>query len=202
MLEGSGMNLKRIKKWCVWIVSLVVVFILTMTWFYPYSSFSINKAYTYKPDPFVVDQYTKEVQSFKETFEKDFKTVTSTTPIDYTVNITQYILPLFEQKWLLSNKPLSIKKSDLEEMLFDVKNTRDTLLSLLEKEDYTSDERYYLVMNIKGLLKLEESIVNIQTRNDFTRKDLRILLHNLNVYYMSNFDSFTTFYTIYQDEEL
>ncbi|WP_053217297.1 hypothetical protein [Virgibacillus senegalensis] len=69
-------------------VGFVLVIILAVTWFYPYSIFSLHKTYAYKPDPVMVDGYLEDVEQFKDTFEKDLDEMESEKPIDLTENRT------------------------------------------------------------------------------------------------------------------
>ncbi|SDK36785.1 hypothetical protein [Sediminibacillus albus] len=189
------------KRIIVGAVSFIVIFILAMTWFYPYSIFSLHKTYNYQPDPVMVDGYLKDVKEFKETFAKDLEEMESERPVDLTVERTQYVLPLFEQDWLISKDKLKMGKEDLDYMLSEVKSIRDTLLSMVEQGDYSKEQRGYLVLSIESLLSLEESIVDFQSSSFGSRKTLRIQFHNLHVAFMNNFMMFTTFYEVSQNEE-
>ncbi|MEV9639628.1 hypothetical protein ABZ756_02880 [Mammaliicoccus sciuri] len=114
---------------------------------------------------------------------------------DVTVMQTQYILPIFEQDWLIGTDPVSMDQHKLDEMLVDVKQSRDTLLSLITKKDNSSEVKVYLVDTINNFLRLEEEIRYIKDGNNFSRSELNILFGNLRNTFRSNFNIFaTTFY--------
>ncbi|GIN84444.1 hypothetical protein J6TS2_08300 [Heyndrickxia sporothermodurans] len=60
----------KIKGIVLGLVSLIVIFILLMTWLYPYSFFSVYKTVSYKSDPLVIKQYVKDLKDFQNTFNK------------------------------------------------------------------------------------------------------------------------------------
>lgn len=183
-------------------VGLMILFVLIMTWLYPYSIFSLHKTYYYNPDPVMVDGYVRDLNEFKESFESDMEGIYTEGTSDLTVDRAQYILPLFEQDWLVSKNTLKMKKADLEKMLFEVKNTIDTLMSLVKQVDYSSEQRQYLISSIENIISLEEFLTDLKTNSFDSRKSLRIQFHNLHGEFMSNFMMFTTFYEIVQDERL
>ncbi|MCT2534865.1 hypothetical protein NC661_04000 [Aquibacillus koreensis] len=87
-----------------------------------------------------------------------------------------------------------MSKEDLDDILFEVKNARKTLLEFISKEDYTQEQRQYLVTSIESLLALEEEIVNIKTGSAESRKTLKIQFSNLHGSFLSNFMMFEIFY--------
>ncbi|MGE8035998.1 hypothetical protein [Lysinibacillus sp. NPDC093692] len=58
-------------------------------------------------------------------------------------------MPIFEQDWLISKESIPFDELKLDRMLLDVKQVREVLLELVVQADYTSEERGYLVNNIK-----------------------------------------------------
>ncbi|MGF7014741.1 hypothetical protein [Ornithinibacillus bavariensis] len=108
--------MRKTREITFFIVGSIGVFILILTWFYPFSIFGINKTYKIKPDPIVVDQYAMDLQTLKEAIGNDVKEGLSTS-INYTVERTQSILLLFEKEWLLSKDPIKLKKSDSREFI-------------------------------------------------------------------------------------
>lgn len=188
------------KKIVISLVGLFVFFILTMTWFYPYSLMSIHKSYTFKPDPVVVDQYTKDLNEFKSSYEKDLEEQDEEVDIDLTIDRTQYMIPLFEQDWLISKEPVKISVEDLGNILFEVKNARKTLLGLLAQEDYTQNQKQDLIISIEGLLSLEEDIMEIQNAKAESRKTLKIQMNNLRGSFINNFMRYENFYERSQNE--
>lgn len=190
----------KTKKIIVSLVGLFVFFILLMTWFYPYSFISIHKNYSFTPDPVVVDGYVKDLNEFKSSYEKDLDELTTGRNNDLTTDRTRYLLPLFEQDWLISKESVKMGVGDLGNILFEVKNARETLLGLLTQEDYTQEQRLYLVNSIEILLLLEEDIVDIKTGKAESRKTLKTQISNLRVRFMSNFRMYESFYEMSQNE--
>lgn len=183
------------------LATVTVLFILFMSWFYPFSHFSIYKSFTYKPTEVLYHNdktYEDILNKFTESYEKNLaKGIEkySNCDQDVTVMQTQYILPIFEQDWLIGTDPVSMDQHKLDEMLVDVKQSRDTLLSLITKEDYSSGVKVYLVDTINNFLRLEEEIRYIKDGNYFSRSELNILFGNLRNTFRSNFVIFaTTFY--------
>lgn len=184
----------KTKKIFISLIGLFIIFILVMTWFYPFSMFSIYKNYPFTPDPVVVDQYVRDLNEFKISYEKKLEESTAEKYIDLTIDRTQYLLPLFEQDWLVSKEPVKISMDDLSSILFEVKNIRNSLFELLAKEDYPEEQRQYLVNSIKSILRLEEDIVDIKTGKAESRKTLRIQFGNLHTSFINNFMMFEIFY--------
>ncbi|MEN2766284.1 hypothetical protein [Ornithinibacillus xuwenensis] len=183
------------------VFSLSILFIiLVMTWFYPYSFFSIKKSYLYNPDSVVVNQYVRDITNFKEVVEQDLSENTSENPIDLTVDKTRSVLPILEQDWLVSKKPVPMNKQDLSTMLFEVENARDTLLNLVADQEYSSESREYLVATIGSLLRVEKSITDLINETAASRKALRIKFNNLKGEIMKSFMLYESFYEWSQEE--
>ena len=184
----------KTKKIILSLTGLVVLFLLFMTWFYPYSVFGLTKSYSFTPDPVVVEGYEEDLNEFKSSFEKDLAEMEAADPINMTTERTQYVLPLFEQDWLLSKEPVNLSLDDLDYILLEVRSARITLLELSAAEDYAKEHRRNLVDSIKSLLWLEEQIEEIKTGNAESRKTLNIQLRNLHTSFLNNFMMFSIFY--------
>ncbi|MEQ6353710.1 hypothetical protein ABNX05_03705 [Lysinibacillus sp. M3] len=167
-----------------------------MTWFYPYSSFSVKKSYAYHPDRVLYSgkSYEAILSEFKESYQKDLNADIDNEYPNLTINRTQYVLPIFEQDWLMSKDSIPFDAMKLDKMLLDVKQVREVLLELVVQVNYTSEERDYLVNNIKTLLSLEDNITQLKNDKYLSRQELKIQFHNLYVEYIHNFDLFVTFY--------
>lgn len=190
----------KTKKMMISFIGLFAIFILAITWFYPFSMFSIYKNYSFTPDPVVVDEYVRDLSEFKISYEKDLEESTTEEYIDFTTDRTQYILPLFEQDWLVSKEPIKMSMKDLSNILFEVKNIRNSLLGFLAKEDYPEEQRQYLINSIKSILSLEEDIVSIKTGKAESRKTLKIQVGNLHTSFIDNFMMFEIFYDSIRNE--
>jgi len=167
-----------------------------MTWFYPYSPFSVKKSYAYHPDRVLYSgkSYEAILSEFKESYQKDLNADIDNEYPNLTINRTQYVLPIFEQDWLMSKDSIPFDALKLDKMLLDVKQVREVLLELVVQVDYTSEEKGYLVNNIKTLLSLEDRITQLKNENYLSRWELKIQFHNLYEEFMRNFDLFVTFY--------
>ncbi|MFG6114885.1 hypothetical protein ACGTN9_06825 [Halobacillus sp. MO56] len=184
----------KIQKRFIWsFLGLIVSLILIITWFYPYSFFSINKSYTHKPDPVIVDQYVEDLNDFKESYELNINKESAT----LTANYTQYILPMFEQDWLIYKDSVNMGKRELDNMLFEVKENKRTLMHLLVEEDYTKDQRRDVASSLENLQFLEELIIDIKTEKTSSRSTLNTQFHNLHVHYISTFRMYVSFYKQY-----
>lgn len=193
--EFGGFNMPRTKqKMITRAAGLFVAFILIMTWFYPFSFFSMYKSYAFTPDPVVVDGYVNDLKAFKKSYQNDLNELTTDRNIDLTTDQTQHLLPLFEQDWLVSKERVNMSELDLGNNLFKVKTTRNTLLRLLAKEEYTQVQRQYLADCIESLLLLEEDIMDIKTGKAESRNTLRVQFSNLHGSYLNNFMLFNIFY--------
>src|SRR5690606_21410411 len=150
----------RIKRFVISFIAIIIIIILFMTSFYPFSNYSMYQSYNYKPDSVMVAGYLEELNEFKTSLEKDLEHENQEKDgyINFTVDRTQYILSLFDQDWLVSKEPVRISKRDIEDMLFKVGNVRETLLDLIAREDYTVEQRDYLVSTIKNILYIEDQL--------------------------------------------
>lgn len=184
------------------LAGLYVIVMFLITWYYPFSSFSLYKSYTYKPDPIMVQGYVRELNDFKSSYEKDYENMSTETPMNYTVNQTQTILHLFEQDWIVSGKPVNFTKTDLDNILNQVIHVRHSLFNLIERENYTYEQRQYLVGSIESLLHLEDSIRKIQIGNLESRKTIQTQFHNLHGSFMASFMMFESFYELTIKESL
>ena len=128
---------------------------------------------------------------------KEFKNTSNTShnSVNLTIDRTQYILPIFDQDWLVSTEPVPMDKNKLDQMLHDVTQSRNTLLMLVAQGDYTGEERGYLVDIINSIIGLEDEIRYVKDRRVFSRLELNTLFDNLRDSFRFNFDIFvTTFY--------
>lgn len=187
----------RIKRFVISFVAIIIIILLFMTWFYPFSNYSIYQSYNYKPDSVMVAGYLEDLNEFKTSLEKDLEHENQEDGyINFTVDRTQYVLSLFEQDWLVSKEPVRISKRDIEDMLFKVENVRETLLDLIAREDYTVEQRDYLVSTIKNILYIEDQLHVLKEGKGTSRSSLRIQLHNLHGEFMGAFMMYSSFYNL------
>lgn len=174
-------------------LGVIALFILAVTWFYPYSFFSIYKTYSYQPDSVMTKEYKQDVDNFKRTSQIHSKN-------DLTSKKTKDILKIFEQDWLTHEKKSKMSTQELDAMLLEVKEARGILLDLSIQENYSKQEREYFVDSIKSLVELEEKINDIRNGESQSRRTLDTQFHNLHTSFISNFKAFTTFYQVTQEK--
>ncbi|RYG72225.1 hypothetical protein EU245_11070 [Lentibacillus lipolyticus] len=177
-------------------VILIIIFISIMTWFYPFSPFSVNKSYSFTPKEVLHNgkTYEEELSEFKAAYEEDLKKDLEGDNYNPTVDRTQYVLPIFEQEWIIGTDSKSLDKDELDRMLFDVEQARETLLDLVSEGNYNKEEKGYLVDNIKSFLSLEESIRYIRDGKYFSRSELQTLFGNLRGDFRTGFEFYTTIF--------
>ena len=194
------MNTKRKRKvWGIGSGVFIVLVIAFISWYYPLSLFSIHQSFTYHPGSETHNgiTYEEEIGEFKAAYEKDLKKDLESNNYHPTINRTQFILPIFEQEWLIGMDSKTIDIDRLDRMLFDVQQARNTLLDLVSEGDYSREERVYIVDSINSFLNLEESIRFIRNGKYFSRSDLQRLLGNLQEEFWASFDYYTTvFYDV------
>lgn len=175
---------------------LIVIFISVMTYQFPYSTFSVKNSYAYQPEKvlFNGEKYEEILNEFKDTYEIDLKADLDSEYSNLTIDRTRYILPIFEQDWLISNNSVSFDKVKFDKIHYEVQKIREVLLNLVIQEDYTSEQRKYLVDIIRDLLSLEDTISELKNENYVSRSELNNRLDNLYSEFMNNFRSFVTFY--------
>ena len=195
--KNGGIYITKKYNWIIggFVISIIVV-ISIITWFYPYSPLSVNQSYAYQPKKvsFNGKSYHEILSDFKESYEEDLNADLINNHPNLTINRTQFILPNFEQDWLISNESVSINDEKLETVLFEVIQVREDLLSLVGQAEYTREQRVYLIDLIRNILSLEDSIVALKNENYLTRSELNRQIDNLYNEFTSNFRSFVAFY--------
>ena len=200
MIKGLYMNTKRKKKvWGIGAGVCIVLVVAFISWYYPFSPFSIHQSSTYHPVPETHNSktYEEEMGQFKAAYEKDLDKDVESDHHNPTVNRTQFILPVFEQEWLIGTDSKTMDKDKLDRMLLDVQQARNTLLHLVSEGDYSREQRVHLVDSLNNFLNLEESIRFIKNGKYFSRSDLQRMLGNLQSNFRAGFDQYTTvFYDV------
>lgn len=109
------------------LMSIIGIFIFIMTWFYPYSFFSVQKSYDYEPYYISSNgaEYSELINEFKNSYENDLEADSINKDTNLTVDRTQYVLPLFEQEWLVSKEPLPFDELKLDTILLKVKQSKE-----------------------------------------------------------------------------
>jgi hypothetical protein len=182
---------KKTAKILAIILGILAVTILSISWIYPYSTFSIHKSYNYKPDPVVTSGYVEDLNNFKNTYEE----ISSKDGFNLTVSRTQYILPMFEQDWLINTDSVKMDDLKLEAIEMEVKKVRTLLLQLAFSEEYPADGKEQLGYTLNNVIALGDFINDIQNRK---ANESRHILHNeysnLQMNFVSTLMTFVTFY--------
>lgn len=180
-------------------IGLIVVFISVMTWFYPYSIFSVDKSYAYEPEQYLYNgkEYEEILSEFKDSYQKDLEADMDNKSANLIIDRTQYILPIFEQEWLVSKSSVPIDETKLDTMLMEVKNARVLLLDLIVQVDLTGEQRDDLVHVIKNFSSLEDSITKLKNEDYASRKELNRQLDSLHSLFIFNFRTYIHFYDFY-----
>lgn len=172
---------------------VVIVFIAVMTWFYPYSVFSVYKNYSYTSDPVVTEDYVQDLNDFKSSYQTDSKE-------DITSNRTQYIVPAFEQDWLVNSDSVDMNADRLDTILFEIEQVKDDLFDLITQEDYSREEREFLMLSIKNILITEEQLIDLKYEKNDNRNAINRKVRNMHMSYVNSFKSFVSFYEVSQIE--
>ena len=178
-------------------LSIILIFITVMTWFYPFSILSVKKSYTYQSEQVLSNgrSYNEILSDFKKSFAKDLESDSENEYPNFTIFETRRILSVFEQDLLISNDPVSIDRVTLDVMFGDVKRVREILLDLVAQADYTSEQRKYLIDTIiNNLLIMEDNITALKNDPFITRSELNWRLDNLHSSFLSVFNTFIFFY--------
>lgn len=169
----------------------MALILLGINYSYPFSILSIKKSITYNPDDIVVEEFLHNLNDFKGDYSREQQG-------DLTANRTQYILTMYEQKWISSKEPVKINVTDLDSMLLEVKSTRQTLMELAFQENYSTDTRILLKYTIESCLAIEDSILDLKNSQSHSRKTLVLQYQNLHVSFINNFNFFVSFYEEYR----
>lgn len=179
--------LKNNKKFLSILLSIIVISIIILTWFFPFSYFSVYKSYNYNNDSYAVKAYSKKLTEFKKFYNES-------SIDDGTTKLSPGIFNMFEQDWLVTKGTFSMNKDSMNAILIDVKNAREHLLELTILEDYTSLQRHHLLNSIKNLLSLEVMIEDIKNQKWETRNTFKTEFHNLQDAFFNSFNIFISFY--------
>lgn len=175
-------------------VGLIVILYISMSWFYPYSELSLNKSITYDADPYLVEDYVQQLNDLT----KDYESVSSD---DLTHNNLQYLLPMYNQEWLVSEEPVKMNEEDIDQMAFEVKEARNLLLSLAFEETYSPNAKAQLKNSIENSLAIEESVYELRDSHSLSREMVQTQYHNLHGMFENSLRMLVTFYERYDEEK-
>ena len=193
---GWCLSLLMSRKMMLTILSLIgalVLFFGIITWFYPYSSLSLHRSISYSPDPYLVEDYTEKMNGLSKKYAEG-------SDDDLTMDRLQYILQMYDQEWLLSEKAVVMTKEDLDNVAFDVKQARNVLIDLSFEETYSADVEKQLRLSIENCLAIEENVEELKDANFLTRDLVQIQYRNLHGTFDSSLRTLETMYDRYERE--
>lgn len=184
---------RRTKLTILSLIGALVLFFTITTWFYPYSSLSLHRSISYSPDPYLVEGYTEKMNGLSKKYAEG-------SGDDLTMDRLQYILQMYDQEWLLSEKAVVMTEEDLENVAFDVKEARNELIDLSFEEPYSADVKKQLRLSIENCLAIEESLEALKDTDFLNRDLLQNQYGNLHGTFDSSLRTMETMYDRYAEE--
>ena len=179
--------MKSVKGKVLGLLSLIVISILIVTWFYPFSPVSVYKNINYTTDSDRVRIHTEYLNNLQKLYDES-------SPDDVTTIVLQNITHMFEQDWLVKNDTFKMNKDELARMLMGMRNAGDGLLKLTMHEEYSWEQRNDLLIIIENVIAMEELIEDIMDDSWEDRTVLKRQFFNLHGFYTSSLMLFNTFY--------
>ena len=183
--------MKSVKGKVLGLLSLIVMSILLVTWVYPFSPVSVYENINYTTDSDRVRIHTEYLNNLQKLYDES-------SPDDVTTMVLQNISHMFEQDWLVKNDTFKMNKGDLDKMLMRMKNARAGLLNLTRQEEYSWEQRSYLLTSIENVISMEETIEGMMDDSWEKRTVLKRQFQNLHGGYTSSLMYFTSFYSATQ----
>ena len=184
--------MKSVKSKILGLLGLIVILILIVTWFYPFSPLSVYKNINYTTDSYSVRNHNGYLNDLQKLYDES-------SPDDVTTLVLQNLSGIYEQDWLVENESFKMNKDKLAKMLFDIQQVRNQLLNLTTQEEYTREQRSYLLTVIENLLSIEETIEGMMGDNWDNRTVLKRQFFNLHGGFTSSLTFFYSFYDTTQD---
>lgn len=178
-----GLDEKINFRMCFLILTIFyIIFVFTMTWFYPYSFFSLYKSYSWETYEIYSDgkSYNDILDEFIAVHEADLITeLDNDTLPNLTINHTVGLLDFFQQDWLLKEEPTRMNDAQLNDMAFYLQMAENNLLDLLVQVDFSTDGKSYLVQMLHHIDYMEKTISEIRQEDYYSRNDLRRNFNNI-----------------------
>lgn len=192
--------MRRKVSWLIGGMSLLIVlFVFFISWYYPFSTISLSKKYTYKPSIVLYNDLTYEemLNEFKASYEQDLQREKKKAPEnqDQTVVQLEEAFSVFEQTWLMEKEPITMDRRQLEEMFMKASEWQGNLIGLLTEGDYTTDENVQLVESLNQALARRDDILLLKEGDLLSRTEMQTRLDNLRHQFHRDVEIFfTTFY--------
>lgn len=173
-----------------------VIFILFMSWFYPYSFFSIHKSYSWESYTVYTNgkSYESVLDDFRTIHESDLQESLINGDIpNLTVSYTVGFLYFFEQDWLLSKDSVPMNEMQLHDIHLGLKSFRYNVLNLLAQENFSMEGKNYLVEMVNRIDSLEDRL-HLLTSQSYVRSDLNQEFNHVYGEIFSLLNFYITFY--------
>lgn len=184
--------MKSVKDKVLGLLSLIVISILIVTWFFPFSIVSVYKNINYTTNSDFVRIHNSKLNDLQKLYDES-------SPDDVTTLVLQNISHMFEQDWLVKNDTFKMNKDELDKMLMGMRNAREGLLNLTMQEEYSMQQRMDLLMNIENVLAMEDLIEGMMEDSRENRTTVKRQFQNLHGAFTSSLMLFNSFYDSTQD---
>ncbi|WP_343781872.1 hypothetical protein [Alkalibacillus silvisoli] len=148
--------------------SFVVVNLVVMVWLYSNFNEGVSKSDQTTHDK--LRQYINSFEELESSYNIDFDSSTNRAVDHVSVQI-QYVIGLVEQE--IINKELeNVKVENIDNILFEIRDSSDSIKGLVSSEGFFSKERQYLESSLDTLQLLEDLIDRFkQETTNYTQKD-------------------------------
>ena len=180
--------MKSVKFKVIGLLSLIIISILIVTWFFPFSIVSVYKNINITTDPYSARNHIEQLNNLQKLYDESSSD-------DVTTLVLQNISHMFEQDWLVKNDTFNMNKDELAKMLMGMRNAREGLLKLTMHEEYSYEQRSDLLMNIENVLAMENLIEGMMEDSWENRTVVKRQFRNLHGAFTSSLMLFTTFYS-------
>ena len=185
--EKGGVSMKGVKFKIIGFLSLIIISILIVTWFFPFSIVSVYQNINYTTDSDSVRIHNKYLGNLQKLYDES-------SPDDVSTVVLQNISPIYEQDWLVKNDTFKMNKDELAKMVMHMRNAREGLLNLTTQEEYSYEQRTDLVTIIENVMSMEELIKYIMEDRWENRTVVKRQLNNLHGAFTSSLMLFNSFY--------
>lgn len=178
--------MKVTKSKIIGTLGIIVISILIITWFFPFSTVSVYKNIHYTSNSDSVKTHPQKLD--------DFQALSDASSGGATTLVLRNLSSIYKQDWLVEEKTFKMNKDKLAKMLLGMQQTRNQLLNLTKQEEYTWEQRSYLITLIENVMSMEETIESMMNTNWENRMVLRRQFKNLSEAYTSSLMYFNSFY--------
>ena len=184
--------MKGVKGKVIGFLSLIVIAILTVTWFFPFSIVSVYKNINYTTSSDSARVHIKYLDNLQKLYDES-------SPGDVTTLVLQNISQMYEQDWLVKNDTFKMNKNELAKMLMHMRNARERLLNLTAQEEYSMEQRADLLMVTENVLSMEDTIEGMMEDRWKNRTVVKRQFRILEDAFTSSLMLFNSFYDMAQD---